>query len=66
MLAPVDGDEFIVFLHKSQFHRTGRAVTLFGDNDFNHVLVFGFLVVIILTVQEGYDIGILLNTSGFT
>ena len=54
-------DEFVVLFDECQFNCANRAVTLFGNNDFDNILLFRFGVVVVIPVQEADDIGILLN-----
>ena len=46
---------------EGQFHRAGGAVTLFADDDFGHALLFAFLVVVVVAVDEHDDVGVLFD-----
>src|SRR5699024_28282 len=63
VIAVVQVYEFIIFFHKRKLHCAGRAVTLFGNNNLDNILLFRFFIIIIITIQETDNIGILLNTS---
>ena len=43
-----------------------RAVTLLGNDYVRYVLALGVLIVIILAVDEHYNVGILLDGAGLT
>ena len=43
-----------------------KQISLFCDNDFCHILLFGFRIVVIIPVQEHDDIGILLDSTRLT
>ena len=64
MLTPVNVNEFVIFLCKCKRYSTSWTVPLFRDNNFNHIFIFCFFIVIIFTIKERNDVGILLNTSG--
>lgn len=43
-------DKFVVFLNEGKLNGADRAISLFSDNDFDNVLFFRFLIVIIIAV----------------
>ena len=64
-MGAVQAYEFIKVFQKCQLHRTYRTITLLGDNDLDNILLLGFLIIIVIPVQERYNIGILLDRTGF-
>ncbi len=60
-------DEFIIeAFEEDQLNCTYRTVTLFSDNDSpDNIFLLGLLVVVVIPVQERYDIGILLDRTRF-
>ncbi len=58
---PSKVNELVVFLQERQLHRSGRAITLFGNDDFDDIFVLGFLVVIVIAIEKGNDVRILLD-----
>ena len=51
---------------EDQFHAADRTVTMFRDNDLSHILFDRVLLVLVGTVDEHDDIGILFEGSRFT
>src|SRR5829696_2289788 len=60
------GDELRILLLEGQHHVAEAAVAVLGDEQVGLALALGFLVVILLAVDEHDDVGILLNLTGFT
>ena len=65
LMRAIQADEFIEIFKESQLYRAYRTVPLLGDNNLNNVLLLGLFIVVIVTVQERNDIGILLDRTGF-
>ena len=58
--------KFGVLRQPSEIDGSNWTVTLLSDNDLGNSLEFGILVVVIVTIDEHYHIGILLDGSGLS
>ena len=54
------------FRFPAKIYGSDRAVTLFRDNNLRRVRVIRILIIIIVTVQEHNNVGILLDRSGLS
>ena len=54
------------FRFPAKIYGSDRAVTLFRDNNLRRVRVIRILIIIIVTVQEHHNVGILLDGSGLS
>ena len=54
------------FRFPAEIYGSDRAVTLFRDNNLRCVRVIRILIIIIVTVQEHNNVGILLDGSGLS
>src|SRR4051794_8222467 len=56
--------ELRVALEERELHRVGRAVPVLGEDHLGEALAVRLLVVVLVPVDEGDEIGVLLDRSG--
>ena len=58
--------KFCIIRQPNQFYSSNRAVCLFGNDYLRNIFIFAVFVVVVVAVNEHYDICVLLNGAGFT
>ena len=63
----IEGEVFKqgIFAKPFEFDGAGFAASLFGDDDFGDAFIGGFLVVVIISIDEGDHVGVLFDGAGF-
>ena len=63
ILFPGKISEFCVVRQPCQIHCTNRTISLFSDDDLRLIRCLCILIVIIITINKHYHVGILLDGS---
>ena len=54
-----------MLLIKEKIDFTGGATAMLSDNEVGNILAFGVGIVVIFAIEEGYNIGVLLDGTRF-